>query len=222
MKFIAHYSSSLANLYEIQTVEGRLLIECGALMKKIKEALNYDLSNIHGCLVSHGHKDHCASMDKLMGEGINVYSTLTTDGRRHHEIDKYMTIGPFRIYAFPLCHDVQCTGFIVMHDGESLLFITDTGKIPQRFEMLFDIVAIEANYYDDVLDYQVQTGRYPEFIAKRIRKYHMRIDQTKEYLKDCCDLSRCREIHLLHMSEVVEKEDVIKDFSKQFIGIKVA
>jgi phosphoribosyl 1,2-cyclic phosphodiesterase len=161
-------------------------------------------------------------MDKLMGEGINVYSTLNVDARRHYEIDKYMTIGPFRIYAFPLCHDVPCAGFIVMHDSESLLFCTDTGKIPYNFEMPFDIICVEANYYDDVLDYQVQTGRYPDYIAKRIRRFHMRIDDTKEYLQDCCDLSRCREIHLLHMSEVVEKEDVIKDFSKQFFGIQVS
>jgi hypothetical protein len=58
-------------------------------------------------------------------------------------------------------------------------------------------------------------------IAKRIRKNHMQIDDTKKYLKDCCDLSRCREIHLLHMSELVCKEDVIKDFSKDFNWIEI-
>ena len=231
MKFISHYSSSHGNLYEIQTVDGRLLIECGVSITKLKKALDYDLSYIYGCIVSHGHKDHCESMFKVMGEGIDVYTNFTHNKgmRRHHDIDAHMQIRPFHVHAFPLCHDVACMGFIVMHDSETLLFCTDTRTIPQAFRIPFDIIAIEANYYDDLLDYQVQTGKYPDFVAKRIRKNHMNIDETKRYLtghdqdtgEQYCDLSRCREIHLLHMSEIVEREDVIKELSKYFIGIKV-
>ncbi len=56
MIFRQHYSGSSGNLYEIVANSGaRLLIEAGVTWKKLQKALDYNLSNIEACLISHGH-----------------------------------------------------------------------------------------------------------------------------------------------------------------------
>jgi phosphoribosyl 1,2-cyclic phosphodiesterase len=48
-------SSSHGNCYVLESETGSLLIECGIQYKKIQQALNFDISSIQGCLVSHDH-----------------------------------------------------------------------------------------------------------------------------------------------------------------------
>lgn len=55
MKFTIHASGSTGNLYVLENEKESLLIEAGIPIKKIKEKLDYDFSNIEGCLISHEH-----------------------------------------------------------------------------------------------------------------------------------------------------------------------
>jgi phosphoribosyl 1,2-cyclic phosphodiesterase len=48
-------SSSQGNCYLLKSESGSLLIECGIQYKKIQQALNFDLSHIQACLVTHDH-----------------------------------------------------------------------------------------------------------------------------------------------------------------------
>ena len=56
MKFTPIASSSRGNCYIVEAEGNKpLLIEAGIPIKKIREALNFGLSNLAGCLISHEH-----------------------------------------------------------------------------------------------------------------------------------------------------------------------
>ena len=57
IKVIATGSTGNSYLIEANPNE-RLLIECGIPYKRILEGLDYNISGIQGCLISHEHKDH--------------------------------------------------------------------------------------------------------------------------------------------------------------------
>ena len=56
-----------------------------------------------------------------------------------------------------------------------------------------------------------------ETLAKRLLLSHMEKENTKRYLREFCDLSCCRQIHLLHCSrDNIDAEAVRKEFEDEF------
>lgn len=229
MTFEQLYSGSDGNLYVVTNDNGkRLLIECGVTWKKIQRALCYDLSGIVGCVVSHEHKDHCKAIREVMRAGIDVYVSEGTFGalglineRRAKVLEqlKGVWIEPaFKIFPFSIIHDAQEPfGFILQVDGEYLLYATDTAYIKQRFTMPFSIIAIECSYDITVLQRMIDEEKINEEVAKRLLTSHMEKKQTIRYLREFCDLSKCREIHLLHMSsDNIDREKVKKEIEDTF------
>ena len=60
----------------------------------------------------------------------------------------------------------------------------------------------EANFQQGILD---RSERMPEKTKKRVSNTHMEIDVLCDYLRTL-DLSQCREIHLLHLSDATSHE----------------
>lgn len=48
-------SSSRGNSYVLKSNTGSLLIDCGVPFKQIQKAVDFNMSNIQGCLVTHEH-----------------------------------------------------------------------------------------------------------------------------------------------------------------------
>ena len=67
-------SGSSGNCYVLQGSEESLVIECGVDFQQVMEAVNWHLSEIVGCVVSHRHGDHAKFLDKFLERGINVLS----------------------------------------------------------------------------------------------------------------------------------------------------
>ena len=86
-------------------------------------------------------------------------------------------------------------------DGDVLAFATDTVNLRYKFPGL-NILAIEANYDKNILE---RCEKMPEKVRYRIANAHMEIDTLCDYLRDL-DLSQCREIHLLHLSDATSHE----------------
>ncbi len=233
MKFKQYYSSSKGNLYTLTSDSGsRLLIECGVTWKKLVQALDHDLSGIEGCLLSHEHFDHSKSVREVMLSGINVYASAGTiqalgieNERRTHALDELRGgvpyyFGGFKVSAHDAHHDAEePLLFTIRYGDKAMLFATDTSHITQRFKMPFDIIAIECAYDKDILMERVDTKDIDEALAKRLLTSHMEKQNTMRYLMEYCDLSKCREIHLLHMSEGnIDREKTRKEFEdKLFI-----
>lgn len=226
MTFDQLYSSSTGNLYMVTAANGkRLMIECGVTWAELQKALNYDLSGIEGCLLTHEHKDHSKAVEEVMQAGINVYSgfgTFDTLGilgyRRAKVLQTWRRRYCFYVLPFGIKHDaVEPLGFVIQCDKEYMLFATDTSYIKYRFKWPFSIIAIECSYNKEYLQKRVDTGDIHEEVAKRLLTSHMEEKETMRYLSEFCNLSKCREIHLLHCSaDNLNKERIKKEFEKRF------
>lgn len=65
-----------------------------------------------------------------------------------------------------------------------------------------NLLAVEANFQQDILD---RSERMPEKTKHRVSNTHMEIDKLCQCLRRM-DLSRCREIYLLHLSSAMSHE----------------
>ena len=230
MRFEQHFSSSSGNLYAVTSSSGqRLMIECGVPWKKLQQALGYDLRGVDACLLSHAHSDHSKSVRQVMQAGIDVYTsrgTIATLGieceRRVSPVEpgKAFFLDGFTVYPFQTHHDAVCPlGFLVSDTdaSRSLLFATDTSHITQRFTVPFNVVALEASYDRHILQERVDADAVDETLAKRLLGSHMEWRVTERYLAQFCDLSRCEQIHLLHLSaDNIDKEKVRRHIEGRF------
>ena len=231
MTFEQHYSSSRSNLYTVTAANGRrLLLECGIAWPKLQKALHYDLMNIDGCLLTHEHQDHSKAVKEVMRAGIDVYASegtfdfLDVKGNRRANTIKssiyYKVSKTFLAYPFNIIHDAtEPFGYIVhdKSDGDWLLFVPDSAFIKQQFNVKFNIIALECSYDIEILQHRVDTNDINESLAKRLLNSHAEKQTTMNYLSEFCDLSKCRQIHLLHMSaDNIDKQATKLDFVKRF------
>lgn len=210
MKFEALASSSAGNAYAISDKETRILVECGISHTKLQKLSGFSLSEFQACLVSHEHKDHAKSVAELISRGMAVYMSqgtakaLETDAVQLIESMEQFNIGSLDIVPFTTFHDAkEPLGFLIKSrvDGDVLAFAADTVNLRYKFPGL-NILAIEANYDKHILE---RCERMPEKVRYRITNSHMEIDTLCDYLRSL-DLSQCREIHLLHLSDATSHE----------------
>lgn len=227
MRFRSLASSSHGNAYTVDDGETRILIECGIPYKNLQKLSGFSLSEFKACLVSHEHNDHAKSVQDLIERGMDVYMSFGTAEAlevEHAQIIEAMEqfrVGSFDIVAFPTFHDAkEPLGFLIKsrEDGDVLAFATDTVNLRYKFPGL-NILAIEANFDRTVLE---KSEKLPEKTKDRITKTHMEIDVLCDYLRSL-DLSKCREIHLLHLSDAMsrEREFILKVKDAVPAGIKV-
>ncbi len=203
MRFESFASSSAGNLYTVTDADGhRLAIECGMSIARIREALDFKLAQLDGVLVSHSHDDHCrAARDIMRVGGAHVYASHQTlkaieDGYLGRTLSPGIVeqIGAFHVLPFETHHDVAGSlGFVVLSRGAALLFAIDTSHVPMNFVGLTHI-ALECNFALDLL-YESHAEH-----RTRVVKNHMSLERVIETLART-DLSKVREIHLLHLSD---------------------
>ena len=210
MRFEALASSSAGNAYIVSDNDTRILVECGVSHQKLQKLSGFRLSEFQACLVSHEHKDHAKAVEELISRGMAVYMSpgtaeaLETDGAELIENMEQFNVGSLDIVPFTTFHDArEPLGFLIKSrvDGDVLAFATDTVNLRYKFPGL-NILAIEANYDKAILE---RCERMPEKVRYRITNAHMEIDTLCDYLRSL-DLSQCREIHLLHLSDATSHE----------------
>lgn len=210
MKFESLASSSSGNAYIVSDTDTRILLECGVTHSKLQKLSCFSLSEFKACLVSHEHKDHAKSALDLIERGMDVYMSvgtaeaLDTEGAQLIEHLEQFNIGSLDVVPFTTFHDAaEPLGFLIKSrvDGDVLAFATDTVNLRYKFPGL-NILAIEANYDQRVLE---RSERLPDKVKHRITNSHMEIETLCDYLRTL-DLSKCREIHLLHLSDAMSRE----------------
>lgn len=210
MRFESLASSSSGNAYIVSDKDTRILLECGVSHNKLQKLSGFKLSEFQACLVSHEHKDHAKAVEELISRGMAVYMSpgtaeaLETEGAELIEDRAQFNVGSLDIVPFTTFHDAkEPLGFLIKSrvDGDVLAFATDTVNLRYKFPGL-NILAIEANYDKQILD---RCEKMPEKVRYRITNSHMEIDTLCDYLRSL-DLSQCREIHLLHLSDATSHE----------------
>ena len=210
MRFEALASSSAGNAYIVSDKDTRILLECGVSHTKLQKLSGFSLSEFQACFVSHEHKDHAKAVEELISRGMDVYMSqgtaeaLETDAVQLIEHMEQVNVGSLDVVPFTTFHDArEPLGFLIKSrmDGNVLAFATDTVNLRYKFPGL-NILAIEANYDKNILE---RCERMPEKVRYRITNSHMEIDTLCDYLRSL-DLSGCREIHLLHLSDATSHE----------------
>ena len=215
MRFEALASSSHGNAYIVSDEKTRILVECGVSHRKLQQLCGFKTTAFDGCLVSHEHKDHSACVDKLLAAGVKVY--LSQGTARALELPEALlslatemesgvqfAVGTIDVLPFPVYHDAQePLGFVMQSrvDGDIFVYAIDTVNVPYNFPGV-NVLAIEANFDRAILD---RCERMPEKVRHRISNTHMEIDMVCRCLSRM-DLSRCREIHLMHLSDATSHE----------------
>ena len=210
MNFKSFASSSHGNAYSVDDGDTRILIECGIAYKKLQKLAGFSLSEFKACLLTHCHNDHSHCAKNLIERGMDVYMSYGTaealelEQAQIIEAMEQFNVGTLDIVPFAVFHDAkEPLGFLIKSrvDGDVLAFATDTVNLRYRFPGL-NILAIEANYDRTILE---RSEKLPDKTKDRITKSHMEIDTLCDYLKGL-DLSQCREIHLLHLSDAMSRE----------------
>jgi len=216
MELIVIGSSSTGNCYLIHNGRESLIIEAGVRLKQIKEALNFKLSGIAGCVVSHRHGDHCKYLKEYAMAGIQILTSedvlksqpeliASTMGRVLQPMKGYKA-GNFKIIPFSVSHDVPCYGYLLSHpETGNILFATDTFMLEYTFKDLNHIL-IEANYFDDGLEDNIISGRVHPSQRPRLLQTHMELQTCKDILL-ANDLNNVISIVLLHLSNDNSNEE---------------
>lgn len=199
--------------------------------KEIRKGLNFQTTALDGCLITHHHKDHARSAADVMRAGVDLYATgaafeaMAIPGGPHHRFKpliyrRTVTVGEWwRVMAFEAHHDAPGTaGFwIEDKDGDKLVFLTDSAFSYYTFPGA-GVYMVEANFSEKILQRNVDDGLIDAARARRVRENHMSIERVVEMLGRN-DLSRCRQIMLLHGSDGNSDSEQFKRMVEEATGI---
>jgi len=218
-------SNSHGNFYTIEDKGQVLLLEAGIHIKEIKKALNFDFSKIVGCIVSHEHSDHAKSISELLNIGVAVGSNEKTMSYVNHhrkfviQPKKAVKIGGFHVKAFKLVHDVDNFGYLIQSpSGKRILFATDTQYVMNQFNDI-DVYMVECNFDLDSMRKAVHCGKLDNSVLIRVSQTHMSLETVSAYL-EAADLSKTKQIMLIHLSDTNSNETKYVDYIQGLTGIK--
>lgn len=165
-------SGSSGNCYILTDGKDDLLLDAGVAIDEIKRGLNFNVMNVRGLLITHIHKDHTKSLEKLLKSGIVSY--MNPSVKKYYE-DYYnaISVDPFKpfafgnssivSYGFNLPHDdVECYGyFIKWKDTNRILYLTDLEYCPIDLTPTkpTDII-VECNYCEDMVDMEAANTQH--------------------------------------------------------------
>jgi len=211
-------SSSKGNAHLVSDGETSLLLDCGVPIGRLRRALNFKLSSVAGCLVTHGHSDHIAAAKDLVAAGIDCYLSAESaawydshmTGNRVHIVQagQQFQIGTWKIISFSCEHDLPCLGYYLASGTERVLYATDTAFLRPRFQGLTHLM-VEANYDLESINRSVAEGRIAMSQKKRVMETHFGLENLLEFLR-VTDLSTLKSVNLMHLSNDNSDENLIR------------
>lgn len=200
-------SGSSGNSYALIADNGEILaIEAGCKFMDFKKMIDWKISNVVGCIVTHEHLDHARYIKDFMQSGIPVYTAFETQsaletitGERTIALspNKSYQISSFTVVPFNVPHDteIECYGYLIKHEEMGkLLFLTDLEYCKYDFSsMKVEQIMVEANYSMDLVD------RNEPNYEHRLRG-HMSLDTALQFISTN-DNPALRNVVLIHLSD---------------------
>jgi len=227
--FTPYASSSAGNLYTVSDGKTVVVLDCGLPWKKARQLLQFKTSGIAGILITHSHGDHCKGVKDAAKSGLDVYASqptfdaLQVPAHRVNVIEagKQFQIGTWSIVPFETIHDTEGSlGFYMVNpEGEGFLYLTDSAYSPVRFKNLH-VISVECNFAGDILSQNIAEGRVPAIVGRRVRRSHCSLETLIELLK-ANDLSRCRAVYLLHLSDANSDQRLMVTKIQETLGVPV-
>lgn len=204
-------SGSKGNSCYIKTNNHNILIDIGltslAIEKRLK-SINVEPKNIDIILLTHTHVDHIAGLKVFVKKykpkvylSKKMYKELNLELLDYEFLEDEIKIDTLLIETVQVSHDVECNGYILTENNNSIVYITDTGYIHEKnYPKLSnkEIYVLESNHDVEML----MSGRYPYHLKQRIlsSKGHLSNEEASYYLKHIIG-PNTKQIYLAHLSE---------------------
>lgn len=175
MKINCLGSGSNGNAWVINHNKKILLLECGMPISTYQRSgLIDNWNNVFGCCITHSHKDHSLSRQKLEELGIKCYSVEEV------KIGKPFMIGTFKILPLPAYHDVDIVSYLIKETetNKTIFFTTDTTMLPNIADKYYDLWIIETNYDEKT----VEDKKANDTLINENYKNHLSLEKAVEYL----------------------------------------
>ena len=213
LKVIA--TGSKGNAYLIDTDGEMLLLDCGVSEKDILRAVDFNLLAINAVLVTHEHTDHAQSVKKLKGRCLKVIGPDSIEGVTTVEPLVLYRINEYLFMPFDVPHDdVKNYGyFIILPNGETLLYATDYSYIPFTFDRPINHFLIECNFMLNDLDKGEE--KYGHVI-----RGHASLYTVKRYLHRCVS-EQTKSITLCHTTAFTDKTAMRESVQRDYPGVTV-
>ena len=178
-------------------------------------------------LVTHEHSDHSKYARQMRNKyGAEVCVSEGTEAviRADYILKPYVwrELGGLSIVPFPVIHEgINPVGYYVTDDQESLIYITDSGVVPDHLMDEVDVLIIEANYTQQVLEEDQAINPY---VVGRVSSGfgHLSARQADEYAQHY--LGRLDLLLLTHMSSTnfhmdnyLQDKEISQSFKDQAI-----
>lgn len=226
MKIQMISTGSKGNSYLITTKENNYyLIDFGITLSKLKKYV--DIKELKAIFITHIHNDHILGLKNLkydipiIAKGKtkeyleNNYSLNLLDDN----INKFEDIS---FDFFELSHDVENYGIIIKDKINELVYITDTGYIPQKYYSLLkdkSIYLVESNYDDEM----IMHSEYPYYLIQRIVSDigHLSNYQTSNFLSNVIG-KNTKKVLLIHLSEHNNTKEVCLTAINKIVDFEVS
>lgn len=246
MRICVLASGSEGNSTYVETTRHKILIDIGMNVKYIKtklEELNVSANEIDTVLISHAHDDHIKALSnfikkydpkvylsKVMLSEIPIESNIKTYENLEY-FDEDFFIDNLKIELIKTSHDSKDSrGFIISEGDNSVVYITDTGYLNQKFfNKLKDksVYLFESNHDIEMLI----NGKYPKWLKDRVvGPYgHLSNKDASIYLTKLIG-DNTKQIMLMHLSHHNNTEEcalntiheIFNEYNIEFSNIECA
>lgn len=132
---------------------------------------------------------------------------------------KQVEIGNYSILPFKAVHDAPALGYLIAGEGIKIAYITDSAYSPYKFSGVTHYM-IEINFDRQTLKENLKRGVVDSYLYQRLLKTHLGLETAVEFFK-ANDLSKLREIRVLHLSDRNANEERIKREIQKVTGVPV-
>ena len=228
MKFSILASGSKGNSTYIEADGRKILIDVGITFKDLSsrlESVGINIGDIDTLLITHSHSDHVKGLSTFYNK---VKPTIYMADKTYEELDlldidyvslkEDFNIGNINIHVITLSHDVACYGYIITYNGESIVYITDTGYINERY---FGVLK-NKNIYIFESNHDVEMNlksKKPFRLRQRVVSDfgHLSNNQAAYYLSKIVG-SDTKKIFLAHISEDDNREELALETTRKAIS----
>lgn len=206
IRFLIVGSGSKGNATLVYDEDTLFQIDMGVPLKRVSAGLreiHHSLTDVSGVLITHEHIDHIGTLSTLPSS-ISTYAADGTLSHPSHIVvpEEPFPLGSFYITPVALSHDAANTcGYVITHKDEKLVYVTDTGYIPDAALPYLK----NATYYIFESNHDLKmlmASRRPLSLKLRIKGDfgHLSNRDSASYLSDLV-YEGTRGITLAHLSE---------------------
>ena len=212
----------------------KILIDVGfsyPKMLRLLEEYHLTPNDIDGILITHTHKDHIGGLSTFIKRNM---TKVYTNKIMYQELlniipeevmliyDEDFCVDEFQVEVIHTSHDAKgSVGFIISNDNKSLVYVTDTGYINEKYLPKLknkNVYIFESNHDIKML----MEGPYPYVLKQRVvsDKGHLSNEQSGNYLKELVG-DKTEKVVLAHLSETNNTPSIALETVKEILNNEV-